>query len=124
MKAILAEKKAVVKNVLLDQSVIRGIGNAYADEILWDAKISPFSRSNKIPDDAVKKLAKSIKKVLEQAIDQILIAEPGIISGEIRDFLNVHQSKNPESPTGHPIQIKKTGARKTYFTDEQVLYEI
>lgn len=122
LKAVLAEKTAVIKNVLLDQSVIRGIGNAYADEILWDARISPFSKSNKIPDEAVKKLAKSIKKVLEQAITQILKAEPAIISGEVRDFLNIHKSKKPESPTGHPIEIRKNGARKTYFTDEQILY--
>jgi formamidopyrimidine-DNA glycosylase len=34
--------KATIKNLLLDQHIIRGIGNAYADEILWDAGISPF----------------------------------------------------------------------------------
>ena len=40
LKAQLTKSKAVVKNVLLDQHIIRGIGNAYADEILWDARIS------------------------------------------------------------------------------------
>ncbi len=34
--------RSAVKNVLLDQQIIRGIGNAYADEILWEAGISPF----------------------------------------------------------------------------------
>ena len=43
--------------MLLDQRVIRGIGNAYADEILCDAGISPFSVSNKIPAEQVKQLA-------------------------------------------------------------------
>lgn len=124
LKAVLAKKKAVIKNVLLDQSIIRGIGNAYADEILWDAKISPFSHSNKIPEDAIKKLGHSIKKVLEGAIKEILEAEPDIISGEVRDFLKIHQTRIPASPTGKPIEIRKTGARKTYFTAEQVLYEI
>jgi formamidopyrimidine-DNA glycosylase len=121
-KALLASKKAAIKNVLLDQSLIRGIGNAYADEILWDAKIAPLSISNEIPDAAIKALAKSVRKVLESAISQILKAEPEIISGEIRTFLKIHKSKNLKSPNGHTISVEKHGARKTYFTDEQVLY--
>src|SRR5690349_17374958 len=46
-----------IKKVLMDQHVIRGIGNAYADEILWHARISPLSKSNKIPDAKIKELA-------------------------------------------------------------------
>jgi formamidopyrimidine-DNA glycosylase len=124
LKDLLSSKKAIIKNVLLDQSEVRGIGNAYADEILWDAKLSPFSISNQIPDEAIKKLAKSIKHVLESAIKQIMKEKPEIISGEVRDFLKIHQSKIPESPTGHKIEVKKTGARKTYYTEEQVLYKV
>jgi formamidopyrimidine-DNA glycosylase len=124
LKSLLSGKKAIIKNVLLDQDVIRGIGNAYADEILWHARISPYSVSAALPDVALRKLDKSIKHVLEQAIQKILAEQPDIISGELRDFMVIHQSKNPESPTGHKIEIKKNGARKTYFTDEQVLYEL
>lgn len=124
LKTLLSGKKAIIKNVLLDQDAIRGIGNAYADEILWHARISPFSVSAALPDKALRKLRASIKEVLEQAIQKILAEQPDIISGELRDFMVIHQSKNPESPTGHKIEIKKNGARKTYFTDEQVLYEV
>ena len=122
LKDLLASKKAIIKNVLLDQSMIRGIGNAYADEILWEAKISPFSISNQIPEEAVKALSKSIKHVLETAIKQILKAEHEIISGEVRDFLKIHQRKKTASPTGHEILVQKNGARKTFYTEEQVLY--
>jgi formamidopyrimidine-DNA glycosylase len=124
LKDLLQSKKAIIKNVLLDQSEIRGIGNAYADEILWEAKLSPFSISKQIPDEAIKKLAESIKNVLKSAIKQIMKEEPDIISGEVRDFLKIHQSKTPESPTGYIIEVKKTGARKTYYTEEQVLYKV
>ena len=55
-------RKAAVKNVLLDQDIIRGIGNSYSDEILWETRISPFSKSNAIPDEKVKELATTIKK--------------------------------------------------------------
>jgi formamidopyrimidine-DNA glycosylase len=122
LKSILSTKKAVIKNMLLDQHVIRGIGNAYADEILWDARISPFSVSNQIPEEAVERLAKSINGVLRHAEKQILKEQPDIISGEIRDFLKIHKAKQIESPTGGKILVKKTGARKTYYTEEQILY--
>jgi formamidopyrimidine-DNA glycosylase len=122
LKNLLGSKKAIVKNLLLDQHVIRGIGNAYADEIFWDAKISPFSISNAIPPEAVKQLAHSIAKVLKNAEKQILKENPDIISGEIRDFLKIHKPKQEKSPDGAEILVKKTGARKTYYTEEQVLY--
>ncbi len=117
------QKKAIVKNVLLDQKVIRGIGNAYADEILWDARISPFSTSNKIPDKAIKALARSIKKVLTKAEQQIRKSHPDIIAGEIRDFLVVHNSRKKTSPGGAAIDTKTVGGRKTYYTNEQELYQ-
>jgi formamidopyrimidine-DNA glycosylase len=114
--------KATVKNVLLDQDFIRGIGNAYADEILWDSGISPFSVCNKIPDEKIKALVKSIKSVLTNAEKQILKSHPDIISGEVRDFLAIHNSKKDKSPTGAKIEHQVVGGRKTYFTDEQTLY--
>jgi formamidopyrimidine-DNA glycosylase len=115
-------KRSAVKNVLLDQNVVRGIGNAYADEILWDARISPFSISNRIPGDKVDALAKSIRRVLKHAEEQILKSNPDIISGEVRDFMKVHNPRKKETPTGGKIQVK-VGTRKTYYTDEQELFE-
>lgn len=117
------QTRTAIKTLLLDQKVIRGIGNAYADEILWDAKISPFSASNKIPDDKIKALAKSIKSVLQNAEKQILKTEPDIISGEVRGFLNIHNAKKTNSPTGAAIHNKMISSRKTYYTDEQELYK-
>ena len=56
--------KKKVKNLLLDQDVIRGIGNGYSDEILWAAKISPYSIAQAIPDKKIKDLLPIIKRVL------------------------------------------------------------
>jgi len=117
------QSRASIKNLLLDQHVIRGIGNAYADEILWDAKISPFSIANKIPDDKIKALVRSIKEVLVDAEKQIKKSHSDIIAGEIRDFLKIHNAKKKESPTGSPIYNKVVSSRKTYYTDEQELYK-
>ncbi|MDB5231920.1 MAG: DNA-formamidopyrimidine glycosylase [Chitinophagaceae bacterium] len=116
-------KRSAIKKMLLDQHVIRGIGNAYADEILWEAGISPFSIANKIPDDKIKALAKAIKSVLHDAEKQIKKTHPDIISGEVRDFLKIHNSKKKESPTGGVIKQQMVASRKTYFTEEQEEYK-
>jgi formamidopyrimidine-DNA glycosylase len=116
-------KKASVKNILLDQKVIRGIGNAYADEILWEAGISPFSKGNAIPDDKIKALHKAIKSVLTDAEKQIIKSNADIISGEVRDFLKIHNAKKEKSPNGSKIIHKVVGGRKTYYTEEQEMYE-
>lgn len=113
-------KKAIVKNILLDQNVIRGIGNGYSDDILWVARISPYSTASAIPDKKIKELVKAIKKVLQDATKRIHEAHPGLITGEAKEFLLVHRQK--ESPTGAPVKVEKSGSRKTYYTDEQELY--
>lgn len=119
----LNKTRTPIKTVLIDQKVLRGIGNAYADEILYDAKLSPFSASNKIPAEKVKELSKSIKEVLEYAEKQILKTHLDIISGEVRDFLQVHQPKKKTTPKGEAIHQKEVGGRKTYYTDGQELFE-
>ncbi|HEY9048716.1 MAG TPA: DNA-formamidopyrimidine glycosylase family protein [Ohtaekwangia sp.] len=123
LTALLKKKKSNIKTILLDQHNIKGIGNAYADEILWDAKISPFSIGNKISDAAVKRLSKSIKSVLKHAEKQILKKEPDIISGEVRDFLDIHNSKKTHSPTGGKIISTSINSRVTYYTEEQEMFE-
>lgn len=119
----LAASKTTVKKLLTDQKVVRGIGNAYADEILWHARISPFSVSNKIPAAAIRRLAKSIRSVLEKAAKQILNSNPDIVGGEVREFMQIHHPDRTHSPTGAVIQVSRTGARKTYFTEEQERFE-
>ena len=116
-------RRATIKNILLDQDVIRGIGNAYSDEILWQTRISPFSKANAIPDEKIKELAKNIKKVLKAATSKIFKTHPGLIHGEVRDFLDIHTKKKDKSPTGSKIKTAERGMLKTYYTDEQVLYE-
>ncbi|MFD2145212.1 hypothetical protein [Mucilaginibacter antarcticus] len=123
LKQKLSKTKTPVKTVLMNQKVLRGIGNAYADEILWDARLSPFSVSNKLPEGKVQQLLKSIEEVLKDAEKQIVKIQPDIISGEIRDFLKVHLPKQKRTETGATIHQKRLAGRKTYFTDEQEMFE-
>jgi formamidopyrimidine-DNA glycosylase len=123
LKKIFSVSGKQVKEVLMDQHIIRGIGNAYADEILWEARVSPFSVANKIPATVITQLAKAIKKTLTAAQKNILKAEPGIISGEVRDFMVVHNAKKDKTPTGKPIKKTTIKSRPTYYTAEQELYK-
>jgi formamidopyrimidine-DNA glycosylase len=123
LKQALSKKKTNIKAFLLDQKNIRGIGNAYADEILWEAGISPFSVASAIPDGKIRILAKKIRSVLTQAEKQILKIDPNLITGEERSFLKIHNSTKKKSPKGGTIQNEMLNSRITYYTAEQELFE-
>jgi len=122
LKEIL-NRKANIKNVLLDQDRIRGIGNGYSDEILWKCRISPFSVAAALPDEKIRELSRTIKSVLNGAIRKIDKKYPGLVQGEVRDFMQIHTKSKTASPTGAPIKTADRGMLKTYYTDEQVLYK-
>lgn len=123
LKKSLADYKDTIKTFLLDQEKIRGIGNAYSDEILWDAGISPFSIGLKIPEAKLRALAKSIKKVLRDAEKQIRKINPEIIGGEERSFLQIHNPHKKQGPDGKKILVKTLHGRKTYYTSSQDLFD-
>lgn len=112
LKEKLSQKTAAIKSILLDQHFIKGIGNAYADEILWEAKISPFSMGKKIPENKIQDLIESIKNVLSHAAQHIKDKYPEITFGEVRDFLVIHNPDKKESPSGVSIKTKKLALEK------------
>lgn len=112
-----------IKTVLTDGKTVQGIGNAYVDEILYAAKISPFSRAGKIPPGKIKDLANAIASVLSAAEAHILKNFPDTITEKERDFLQVHLPKTKLTPRGETILKAEIGKRKTYYTAGQVLFE-
>jgi len=111
-----------IKALLIDQSFVRGIGNAYVDEILWKADISPESVSGKIPEEKVKELYEAIPLVLNDAIQNIQRLSPDIISGEERSFLQVHNRNKKITDEGDKITVKTIASKTTYFTEKQKLF--
>lgn len=111
-----------VKSFLMDQKVVRGIGNAYVDEILWEARISPFSHCDHIPEGATRELHRQIKQVLKDGEGKIKMTHPDIIAGEMRDFMKIHHPDKTHAPTGAEILVQKLNKRKTYYTREQADY--
>ncbi len=112
-----------IKAFLIDQEIIRGIGNAYSDEILWESRITPESLCGQIPEKAVTALFNAIKTVLTQAIEQIQTDRPDLLKGEYREFLKIHNPNKKKTPTGRPILTKKFASKKTYYSNEQMHYD-
>jgi len=117
------QRKATIKKILIDQDIIRGIGNSYSDEILWEARISPYSIAKSIPDEKIKELVTVIKKILTREIRQIYKKYKGKINVEVKEFLKIHTKDKTNSPTGAPIIVDQHGMMKTYYTREQMLYK-
>jgi formamidopyrimidine-DNA glycosylase len=112
-----------IKTVLTDGKMVQGIGNAYVDEILYAAKLSPFSVAGKIPDQKIKILAEAIKQVLRDAEAHILKNFPDTITEKERDFLKVHRPKHKLTLNGEAILVTEIASRKTYYTEGQELFD-
>lgn len=98
-------KRRMVKKVLIDQSIVAGIGNAYADEILFRARISPFRYVHTLTPEELERLWKAIPETLRWAIAEIKArVGPNLFDKEIRDFLFVHgRAGAPCRVCGTPI---------------------
>ena len=108
-----------IKQILLNQSIIAGIGNIYASEILFDAKISPFIRGSCIDTADLKRLIKSIKKILKQAIKLGGTSMRNYIStnGTLGNFQNKFKVYNKENQSIAGFKIKRVVqyGRSTFY---------
>lgn len=67
-KKLISKKRGKIKQVLMDQNVIVGIGNIYADEILWQAKVHPFKLANQLTTNELKTIYGAMKQILKKAV--------------------------------------------------------
>ncbi len=89
---MVAKRRRQAKRLLTDQQMIAGIGSTYADEILFDAKISPVRYVNTLCSMEIEQLRRSITKVLENAIEQIRICiGNSLFTDEVCDFMRVYK---------------------------------
>jgi formamidopyrimidine-DNA glycosylase len=121
-KKIKARKKMRIKEFLTNQKIMKGIGNAYSDEILYLAKISPKSWCSYIPEEEAEILYRTIKTFLRESIEQIEAENPDAVSGKFRDFFKVHVPDKQMTETGFVIKTEMIDKRQTYYTTEQVFY--
>ncbi|MFF8442262.1 Fpg/Nei family DNA glycosylase [Streptomyces californicus] len=88
--ALLAGERRQIKGALRDQSLIAGIGNAYSDEILHVAKMSPFKRTADLREDDVTRLYTALRTTLKDAVDRSSGVEAGKLKAEKKTGMRVH----------------------------------
>lgn len=113
---LLAHNSGRIKTVITDQAVIAGIGNAYSDEILHVAKLSPFATAGKLTATAVSGLHDAIHGVLSDAVQRSVGQQAGMLKGEKRSGLRVH------GRTGLPCPVCGDTVREVSFADKSFQY--
>jgi formamidopyrimidine-DNA glycosylase len=108
--------RAQLKGVLRDQGVIAGIGNAYSDEILHVAKLSPFKPANTLDADGVAALYAVIRTTLADAIDRAAGLATSQLKGEKKAGLRVH------GRAGQPCPVCGDTIREVSFSDRALQY--
>lgn len=119
LKSKYKNKKNPIKTVLLDQSIIVGIGNIYDDEILFLSKINPYKKASDLTDIELSSIINNTKVVLEKAIKlggttiKSYTSSEGV-HGRFQNELLVHTKK--ECPICHnKLNIEKINGRSTYY---------
>lgn len=114
--ALLADSRSQVKGVLRDQSVIAGVGNAYSDEVLHAAKLSPYLVAGKLSEDQVTALYDALRDILTEAI----AAASGKPAKDLKDAkragMRVH------GRTGETCPVCGDVVREVSFADRSMQY--
>jgi formamidopyrimidine-DNA glycosylase len=105
-----------IKTVITDQKVIAGIGNAYSDEILHVAKLSPFATAGKLTDAQLADLHDAMISVLTDAVTRSVGQGAAMLKGEKRSGLRVH------ARTGLPCPVCGDTVREVSFADKSFQY--
>ncbi len=87
-----------LKNLLKEQAFVAGIGNGYADEILWEARLAPLRPRSSLAADEVDALYHATRAVLPWAIGELHERVPPRYEVEVRDFLRVHRKGGSPCP--------------------------
>ncbi|MEE9277703.1 MAG: DNA-formamidopyrimidine glycosylase family protein [Dehalococcoidia bacterium] len=105
-----------VKNVLVKAEFIAGIGNAYADEILFDAGIHPFTKVSDLADPQRREIYQALQRVMDWAIPIVREEMDGDPAAKPRDFLRVHRKGGQDCPRcGTSISEVSPNRRVTSF---------
>lgn len=113
---VLAKQSGRIKTVITDQKTIAGVGNAYSDEILHVAKLSPFATANKLSDAQLADLHDAMISVLTDAVTRLVGQQAATLKGEKRSGLRVH------ARTGLPCPVCGDTVREVSFADKSFQY--
>jgi formamidopyrimidine-DNA glycosylase len=117
---LLAGRTDRIKNLITDQTVLAGVGNAYSDEILHLAKISPYAVAGRLDEAKVDALHTALHEILADAVNRLLgdegASSPARLKGEKRSGMRVH------ARTGLPCPVCGDTIREVSFADRSFQY--
>src|SRR5436305_5091472 len=116
LASLLAGRRTQIKGVLRDQHIIAGIGNAYSDEVLHVAKMSPFKLASSFTQDEVAALHEAIVTTLRDAVKRSAGLAAADLKGEKKTGLRVH------GKTGQPCPVCGDTIRDVAFADSSLQY--
>ena len=115
-RALLGGKRTQIKGLLRDQSVLAGVGNAYSDEVLHAAKLSPFALASSLDDEEIERLFAALQETLRGAV----AAAAGKPAAELKDAkragMRVH------GRTGEQCPVCGDVVREVSFADSSLQY--
>ncbi|HEU5271862.1 MAG TPA: DNA-formamidopyrimidine glycosylase family protein [Jatrophihabitans sp.] len=114
--ALLAGERAQLKGVLTSQTVLAGIGNAYSDEILHAARLSPFAIAARLTEAQVSTLYTAMRQTLADAVQRSVGQRAATLKSEKRSGLAVH------ARTGLPCPVCGDTIREVSFADKSLQY--
>jgi formamidopyrimidine-DNA glycosylase len=121
LAASLAGRRAPVKAALLDQRTVAGVGNIYADEALWRARVHPLTEARTLDADEVRALHRGIRRALEHGVKRQgstlrdYALPDGSSGGMQREFKVYGRGGEPCERCGTPIEKIRAAGRGTWF---------
>jgi len=107
----IVDGRSAIKSLLMDQKKIAGLGNIYADEVLFQSKVHPKAACSRLGDDKVKEIYKNISKVINYAIKKK--ADPSKFG---KNYLLPRRSTSDKCPNcGGAIKKIKVSGRSSYY---------
>ncbi|QEV21527.1 Fpg/Nei family DNA glycosylase [Streptomyces alboniger] len=113
---LLAGERRQIKGALRDQGLIAGIGNAYSDEILHAARMSPFKRTSSLTEEEIHGLHRALRDTLTEAVERSRGVAAGRLKAEKKSGLRVH------GRTGEPCPVCGDTIREVSFADSSLQY--
>jgi formamidopyrimidine-DNA glycosylase len=120
LRARLARRRGRLKTLLMDQSFLAGVGNIYADEALWRARLHPLRSAARLNADQARRLYHALRAVLAEAIERRGSSVDDYLPpqgpGTMQRFLNVYGRTGKPCPRcGRPVRRIVLNARSTHF---------
>ncbi len=114
--ALLTGRGERIKTLLVEQTVLAGVGNAYSDEILHTARLSPYASAARLTDEQVDVLYAALRSVLTDAVERSVGQKAAELKGEKRSGLRVH------ARTGMPCPVCGDTVREVSFATKSFQY--